>query len=107
MARSVAERYLVASVAFVAATTWLGVSLTSGLVCLFVFVSALQAVRVYQRRNGARTSRDRTRRGHRYIYDPASAEAVSYEGDRRQRTGRVYDGDREMDGWPIASEATG
>ena len=47
MARSVA-RYLVAAFAFMAAATWVGISLTGGFTCLLVFVLTFQAVRLYR-----------------------------------------------------------
>jgi hypothetical protein len=112
VARSVAQRYLVAAFAFTAAATWLGVSVTGGFACLFVFVIAFQAVRVYQRRRRAGARRARSRRESVYIYDPPSAEAqglsrpVAQGHGRPQRSGRLYDGARESAGWPVVSEAT-
>lgn len=113
MARSVAERYLVAAFAFMAAATWLGVSVIGGFVCLFVFVIAFQAVRVYQRRRRPVDRRGRPRRESVYIYDPASVEAqdlspsVAQGRGRSRRAGRVYDGAREGVSWPVVGEATG
>jgi hypothetical protein len=59
--RSVVARYVVAAFAFIAAATWVGVSLTGGLKCLFVFVLALHAVRLYQRRHDQRSRRPASR----------------------------------------------
>lgn len=101
MARSVAERYLVAATAFVAAATWLGVGLTNGLACLFVFVLALQAVRAYQRRSGSRRPRAGSRRER-----PSRSEPAVSGRHRTLPSGRLYDGKREDLGWPVTSEVT-
>jgi hypothetical protein len=112
VARTVAARYLVAAFAFMAAATWLGVGLTSGFTCLLVFVMALQAVRLYQRRNDLRTRRAGSRRERPSRHKPVPAEERSTSSpapSRRERSrpsGRAYDGGREQTGWPPASEAT-
>jgi hypothetical protein len=112
VARSMVARYLVAAFAFMAAATWLGVGLQGGFTCLLVFVLALQAVRLYQRRSGshrrpARSPRDRPPRHlpahekERLISPPRAA-----VGDRSRASARLYDGDRDGLGWPVPSEAT-
>lgn len=110
MARSVAERYLVAAFAFMATATWLGVGLTSGFTCLLVFVLAFQAVRLYQRRGGSRSQRAGSRRERPSRYQPLTGEETELllpepSGHGRSRlSDRVYDGDQES-GWPLASGA--
>ncbi len=112
MVRSVAERYLVAAFAFMAAATWFGVSLTSGFACLFVFVLAFQVVRAYQRRSRSRTRNAGSAAERRSRYEYRSVEETDLpvpaarESDRARSSRRVYDGDRENLGWPVASEAT-
>jgi hypothetical protein len=111
VARSVAARYFVAAFAFMAAATWVGISLTGGFMCLFVFMLALQAVRLYQRRSDSH-SRPASRHERPSRYMPVAAEERSGSSpaapprDRSRSTGRVYDEDREEIGWPVASEAT-
>ena len=104
---SVIGRYLVAAFAFLAAATWVGISLTGGLECLFVFVLALQAVRLYQRRSHLRSRRSSRRE--RPSRDQAAlaeeqiiSSPVSPRRDRSRSSG-VYDGG-QADGWPVASE---
>lgn len=112
MARSVAARYAVGAFAFMAAATWLGVSVTNGFTCLFVFVLALQAVRLYQRRSGSRIPHAESKRDRPTRHEPTWAEErqLSHRAapisDRARRSGHVYDGDREEPGWSVASEAT-
>jgi hypothetical protein len=111
VARSLAARYLVAAFAFMATATWVGVSLTGGFTCLFVFVLALQAVRLYQRRTDSRhrsgSRRERPSGREREWAEEGSASSPSpARRDRSRPSGRVYDGDREELGWPMASEAT-
>lgn len=111
MARSVAKRYLVAAFAFMAAAIWLGVGLTSGFACLLVFVLALQAVRLYQRRSTVRSRRTRSRREQPSRYESSPEEKdrplPAAPGRHRARpSGHVYDGGREEIGWPVPSEAT-
>jgi hypothetical protein len=107
----VAARYLVAAFAFMAAAIWFGLSLSSGFACLFVFVFALQAARLYQRRSDLRRRRSPSRREHPSRHEVALAEqeiALSPPPPRhaRSRSGeRVYDGGREEFGRPVASEA--
>jgi hypothetical protein len=108
--RSVAERYAVAAFAFMAAATWLGVGLTSGFACLFVFVMASQVVRLYQRRSGARSRGISSSRERRPRSQPASAEERSAfqtapGRDRSRPSGRLYDGGREEFGRPAPSES--
>jgi hypothetical protein len=103
---------LVAAFAFMAAATWVGISLTGGFTCLIVFVLALQAVRLYQRRTDSRSRRSASRPQRASRHEPALAEEKSISSaapprrDRSRSTGRVYDADRERIGWPVASEAT-
>jgi hypothetical protein len=110
--RSVAARYLVAAFAFMAAAIWFGLSLTGGFACLLVFVLALQAVRLYQRRSDLRSRRSPARRERPSRHEVALAEqeiALSPPPSRRDRSrssGRVYDGGREEIGWPVPNEAT-
>jgi hypothetical protein len=110
--RSVAACYLVAAFAFMAAATWVGVSLTGGFTCLFVFVLAFQAMRLYQRRSDSRDRRAPSKRERPSRYEPALAEERSIPSpapprrDRSRLTGRVYDADREEIGRPVASQAT-
>lgn len=110
VARSVA-RYLVAAFAFMAAATWVGISLTSGFTCLFVFVLASQAVRLYQRRNDLRSRPASSRRERPSRHEPVqpeeriSSSPPAIRRARSQRSGHVYDGDREQSGWSVASEA--
>ena len=111
MARLVAERYLVAAFAFLAAATWLGVGLENGFACLLVFVLALQAVRLYQRRSSVRSRRAPARRARPSDYEPSHEKMdaplpVASGRDRTPRSGRVYDGGREESGWPVTSEVT-
>lgn len=112
MVRSVAARYLVAAFAFMAAATWVGVGLTGGFTCLFVFVLALQAVRLYQRRSDSRSHRSSPRRERPSHHEPDWAEerippsGPPVQRERSRPLARVYDGDREELGWPVASEAT-
>lgn len=111
MARSLAARYLVAAFAFMAAAAWVGVSLTGGFTCLFVFVLALQAVRLYQRRSDSRSRRSSPRRERPSRHEPDWAgeqipsSAPPARRDRSRSSDRVYDGDREELGWPVAGEA--
>ena len=107
---SVIARYLVAAFAFIAAATWVGISLTGGLKCLFVFVLALQVVRLYQRRSDARSTRSRARRERPSRDQAALAEEniispPALARRDRSRSSGVYDSNREMDGWPVAREA--
>lgn len=109
MARSLAERYLVAATAFVAAAAWLGVGLENGLACLVVFVLALQAVRAYQRRSnvrsrGAPSRRERRSRDESSLEEMATARPAASGRGRTRPSGRVYDGDREPSALPVASE---
>lgn len=112
MARSVVERYLVAAFAFMAAATWFGVGLQKGFTCLLVFVLALHAARLYQRRKESRSHGLGNRRDRRPRYDPASHEprdmspSAASKVDRPQRSTRLFDGGREETGWSVASEAT-
>lgn len=101
MARSVAARYLMAASAFMATAIWVGVGLSGGFTCLFVFVLALQAVRLYQRRSESRNRRSTPRRER-----PFAPSAPPARRERSRSTGRIYDGDREELAWPVASEAT-
>lgn len=110
MVRSVAERYAVGAVAFMAAAAWLGVSLTNGLICVFVFVLAMRAVRLYQLRSSSRT-RDKSRSDPRRHREPASTQEATSSPAREPtrtrvpRSGRLYDGAHEDLGWPVPSEA--
>ena len=110
MVRAVAERYAVAAAAFLAAAGWLGVGLIDGFECLFAFVLAAQAVRLYQRRTdppargrasgpGRRSGRPRSNVEERSTAPrrARSAEPPATEGRR------LYDGDRE-DAWQVSSE---
>jgi hypothetical protein len=111
VARSVAERYLVAAFAFVAAATWLGVGLEHGLACLLVFVLAVQAVRLYQRRSSARSRHAPLRRERPSHYEPSPQKKdtplpATSRRVRSRPSGRVYDGGREEIGRPVASEAS-
>lgn len=112
MARSVTARYLVAAFAFMAAATWLAVSLTSGFTCLFVFVLAFQAVRLHQRRSGSRSRRSAPRRERPTRYESTTGDErdisppAASRSNRSRPTGHIYDGDREELGWPVATEAT-
>jgi hypothetical protein len=110
VAGSVTARYLVAAFAFMAAAAWDGVSLTGGFTCLFVFVLALQAVRLSQRRGETHSRRPSSRRQRPSRQESDRAEVASPapppRHDRSRPSGRVYDGDREEIGWPVASEAT-
>jgi hypothetical protein len=107
----VAARYLVAVFAFMAAATWVGVSLTSGFTCLLIFVLAFQVTRLYQRRSDSRSRGSRAKRERAVQHEPDWAEeriesASPARRDRSRPAGRVYDGDREELGWPVAREAT-
>jgi hypothetical protein len=107
---SVVARYLVAAFAFIAAATWVGISLTGGLECLFLFVLALQAVRLYQRRSDLRSRRSPSRRERPSRDQAALAEEQIISSPApprrdRSRSSGVYDSSREADGWPLASEA--
>jgi hypothetical protein len=112
VARSVAERYLVAAFAFMAAATWLGVSLTAAFTCLLVFVLAFQAVRLYQRRSASRSRRSRSARVRRSHHESEVAQDTDISvrapstRDRSRSGGRLYDEEREEVGWPVSSEAT-
>lgn len=115
MARSVAVRYLVAAIAFLAAAIWFGVGLKDGFACLLVFVLALQALRLYQLRSGMRSRRAPSRRERPSRYEPSPVEMprplpasppAASERDRTRPSGRVFDGGREEIGWPVPSEAT-
>ncbi len=97
MVRSVAERYAVAAVAFMAAATWLGVGLVHGLLCLLVALVAVHATRIYQRRNDART-RVTSRRRHR-TRRPAA--------DRRPQRSGLYDADTEALDWGAGAVGDG
>jgi hypothetical protein len=109
--RSVAERYAVAAFAFMAAAVWLGVGLTHGFACLLVFVLAVQAVRLYQRRSEARDRAGASSRDRRSRSERVPAEERSASSRRRPTSGRpsssglLYDGDRQEPGWPVAGEA--
>jgi hypothetical protein len=115
--RSVAGRYLVGAFAFMAAATWLGVGLTSGFACLAVFLLASQAVRVYQQRSGSDSRRAGSRQERPSRERPSRSKRASAEErdvsipaapriERPRPSGRVYDGDYEQLGWPVASDAT-
>lgn len=109
VARSVA-RYSVAAFAFMAAATWVGISLTGGFTCLFVFVLASQTVRLYQRRSDLRSRPASSGRERRSRDEPVQTEEriSSRPPTRRARSqpaGCVYDGGREESGWSVASEA--
>jgi hypothetical protein len=110
--RSAAKRYALAALAFLASAVWLGVSLTNGLACLLVFVAALQAAQLYQRRKRLRTRTASARGDRPERYDPAPAEVQQTSlppgsaRDRSRASSRIYDGDRESLGWAAASEAT-
>jgi hypothetical protein len=114
--RSVAARYLVAAFAFMAAAIWLGVGMTSGFACLFVFVLASQAVRLYQLRSGSsghrassRRERPARERPSRPKRESAKERDISIPAapriERPRPSARVYDGDRERLAQPVASEA--
>lgn len=86
MNRSVTERYAIAAAAFMAAAVWLGVGLVNGFLCLFVFLLAGQAVRIYQRRDDAR-ERAVDRRRQQTRRRPAAerpSRSVPYDTDREQ-----------------------
>ena len=112
MVRSAAKRYAVAAIAFLAAAVWLGVSVTHGIACLIVFVLALQAVGLYQRRSGfSRTRASSTRhRPPRRKAAPAREHPVfapiASANDRSESSRRIYDGGRDDLGWLVPSEAT-
>ncbi len=59
MVRSMAERYLVGTFAFMAAATWLGVGVIHGLMCLLVALAGSQGMRIYQRRGTRAHSAER------------------------------------------------
>ena len=109
--RSAAKRYAVAAMAFLAAATWLGVSVMRGIACLSVFVLAVQAVGLYQRRgsSGRRLSATRNRPPRRKAVParerPVSAPVTSAK-NLTQSSRRIYDGGRDDLGWPVVSEAT-
>jgi hypothetical protein len=100
----------VAAFAFIAAATWVGISLTGGLKCLLAFVLALQAARLYQRRRDLRSRRSPSRGEHRSRDQAVLAEEqiisspVPARRDRSRSAG-VYDGNRQADAWAVASEA--
>ena len=109
--RSAAKRYAVAALAFLAAATWLGVSVTHGIACLFAFVLALHIVTVYQRRSASKSRGASARRDRPSRYDatPVKEDGVSHPtaaSDRSRPARRIYDGGREEFSWPVASEAT-
>jgi hypothetical protein len=109
---TVAKRYAVAALAFGAAAIWFGLGLIHGFVCLFAFVLALQAVRLYQRRGDRRGRRTGSRRERPSRYEAASTMERDVSprsgrgSDRPLSPGRVYDGDREEPAWPLSREAT-
>ena len=111
MARSLAARYLVAAFAFMAAAVWLGVGLTNGFTCLFVFVLALQGVRLYQSRRDSRRRRPGSHRERPSRYESGTGEETELAPEvaagrvRSRSSGRIYDSDQEF-GWPITSDAT-
>jgi hypothetical protein len=108
----VVARYLVAAFAFVAAAIWVGVSLTGGVECLFVFVLAFQAVLLYHRRSDSRSRPATSRRERASRYEPALSDEASISASappqrsRSRSAMRVYDADREGFGVPVASQAT-
>lgn len=115
--RSVVARYLVPAFAFMAAAIWLGVGLKSGFACLLVFVLAFQAVRLYQQRSGSSGHRAGSRRAQpsrkrpaRHKRTSATERDISIPAapriERPRPSARLYDGDRERLGQPVASEAT-
>lgn len=98
--RSVAERYAVAVVAFMAAAVWLGVSVFRGLECLFVFVAAAQALRLYERR------RDSDRRSRsRQVPARAPGTASRQRTTARPASPRLYDDERATPDRPVASSS--
>jgi membrane protein implicated in regulation of membrane protease activity len=101
----VIARYLVAAFAFIAAATWVGISLTGGLKCLFVFVLALQAVRLYQRRRRPASRRERPSREQAALAEEKIISSPVPPRRDRSRSSGVYSGNRQADGWPMASEA--
>ena len=114
MVRSAAKRYAVAATAFLAAATWLGVSVIHGLACLLVFVLALQAAGLYQRRrrSGSHRRRGSSARDQPPRHEMAPAQeprvspSIASASDRSNSSRRVYDGGREDLGWPVPREAT-
>lgn len=110
--RSVAERYAVAGFAFLAAAVWLGVGLIHGFACLFVFVLAFRAVRLYQRRSDSpgRVQASRRERQPRHprvaAEEPSASPRRSRAADRPASSRRLYDADRDESGWMVASEPT-
>jgi type III secretory pathway component EscV len=105
--RSVAERYLVAAFAFIAAATWLSVGLINGFACLFLSVLAFQAVRLYQRRSDSRgraATRDRPSRSRRASAEERIPSRRHRATDRPASSGHPYDADRDEYSWSAASE---
>jgi hypothetical protein len=105
-----AERYAVGAAAFIAAAAWLGVGLTNGLICLFVFVVAMRAVRLYQMRSSSRArsgagSDPRRRRESPPRHERETSPPPAPTRSQARRSGRLYDGAREDLGWPVPSEA--
>jgi hypothetical protein len=97
-------------VAFVAAAAWLGVGLTNGLICLFVFVLAMRLVRLYQLRSSSRARSSSRNEPRRPRESPPTLERETSprrESPRSQprRSGRLYDGAHEELAWPVPSEA--
>ena len=114
MARSAAERYLVAAFVFLDAAIWLGVGLKNGFACLLAFVLTFQAVRLYQLRSSVRGRRASRRRERPSRYAPSHEETdgplptprpTASAGGRSQPSGHVYDGGREETARPLPSEA--
>lgn len=110
--RLVAERYAVASFAFLAAAVWFGVGLIGAFACLFVFVLAFQAVRLYQQRSDSpgqeqASRRERQSRNSRVaVEEPSAASRRPRSADRPASSPRLYDADHDESGWMVASEPT-
>jgi hypothetical protein len=101
--KAIAQRYLIATVFFVAAEVWVGIGLVGGLKCLGAFALATLVVWVAQRRRlvaaGRRTrrssgSRSRQRRAHEH----------STPRPRPARPRPLYDDETAGSEWPQLAE---
>jgi len=107
--KSVAQRYLIAAVAFVAVAPWLGVGIVSGLECLLAFVLTLLVVGVVQRRRlvaeGGRARRPT--RSRPPARRPRTADARDRRPARRAAEPPMafYDDEAATGDWPRFAES--
>jgi hypothetical protein len=100
--KSIAQRYLIATVFFVAAELWVGIGLLSGLQCLLAFTLASAVVAVVQRRRlvAARGRARASARGGARRSRPAAAAPRTRPRPLPPEPKPLYDDDSASVGWP-------